>query len=663
MDQDKINTTIYELFKQKIQLEIPCYQREYTWKKEQWAKLWIDIISTMKQPNIEGHFMGAIILFDNKKNDNDIKKYWVIDGQQRLTTIYVLLKALYDVAFNEKHDYDICNDIHECLTNATNIQVDSLKIISKEDNQVLQTILLDNNDKHPNKASLFQVYNFFKTEVKNCINTKNTEHYELVQLWNTIKKLIIINEVFDDDGNQDPQVIFEDVNAYHQELSLFNKVCNCILTSDSIKQTEEWYNQYWKPMEDLFSTVFNGFSQSDIEKIEDEYIENFFDFKNITYQKGEKQYDAFRNNLTNELNHANNDEEQKNIRISYLKDLLNYSYFYVLFIYNGEDTNDLSFGAKNYNKFVINHQYDYNWEIRVLLYWFRSLKLTSPYPYFFKLFQLEQAHQISKQTLQKILLLLLRAEVAYIIVNKKKADTTSFYSQLRQNYFQNSSLKDSEINDDNYYQLIFNKLNDSSQNNYESLRIYQNSKLIDELSSSDISISDIQVIKFLFLIMQYQQIIFAQHDNFLGDKLSVFAIFPNEDVDKLLNSSWVNDILDTNSVVKINNDELKKKVKHDLEVLHNRWTNAFGNLAMIDNFKLNKGYKVEHKNGIESFVLKEGEGDFANKKGDLSSSRFQTLYRNILNAKIWNKEAIESQTKFLANLFVECFNNDDNGDK
>ncbi len=90
-------TTLLNFIKdnQKNQLVIPIYQRVYSWEKEQCKQLWDDIIKIGGDDKMDGHFIGYILyVLDGIKHSNNV--LLIIDGQQRLTTITLLLTALRD---------------------------------------------------------------------------------------------------------------------------------------------------------------------------------------------------------------------------------------------------------------------------------------------------------------------------------------------------------------------------------------------------------------------------------------------------------------------------------------------------------------------------------------------------------------------------------------
>ncbi|MCW1353407.1 DUF262 domain-containing protein [Campylobacter jejuni] len=107
----------------RVQFQIPVYQRNYDWSVENCKKLMRnikDIVETEKK-----HFLGTIVYMSDKKTSASFQKYIIIDGQQRLTTIMLILKALHDIALtiNDKSAEQIDNEFY-----TINIVMKSLKL-------------------------------------------------------------------------------------------------------------------------------------------------------------------------------------------------------------------------------------------------------------------------------------------------------------------------------------------------------------------------------------------------------------------------------------------------------------------------------------------------------------------------------------------------------
>lgn len=95
MDARKGN--IYEILNGNKQFLIPVYQRYYSWDIEQCKRLWNDIVEMQKKRKM-GHFVGSIVNIAEQAMPTGVQKYMIIDGQQRMTTLSLLLLALRDYA-------------------------------------------------------------------------------------------------------------------------------------------------------------------------------------------------------------------------------------------------------------------------------------------------------------------------------------------------------------------------------------------------------------------------------------------------------------------------------------------------------------------------------------------------------------------------------------
>ena len=82
------------------QYVVPLFQRPYSWEEKQWRNLWNDIEELYEADHVRPHFMGSVVAMPTVSVPEGVTKYLLIDGQQRLTTIFVLLALLRDVAKN-----------------------------------------------------------------------------------------------------------------------------------------------------------------------------------------------------------------------------------------------------------------------------------------------------------------------------------------------------------------------------------------------------------------------------------------------------------------------------------------------------------------------------------------------------------------------------------
>ncbi|WP_367701602.1 GmrSD restriction endonuclease domain-containing protein [Helicobacter pylori] len=244
---------------QEKQFVIPIYQRLYSWKKEQCKQLWDDIIKTGGNDQIEGHFIGSIVFVHDGIYTTNHNELLIIDGQQRLTTITLLFIALRNYLNDE--DELLEKFSHQKIQNRYLINSDEkgdkkFKLILSEPDRNTLLSLIDKNKRKPSEPSLKIVENFklFEEWIR-----KNTDKLETI--FKGLDKLMIVWIALKK-GKDDPQLIFESMNSKGIELTQTDLIRNYIVMETEVKKQEDFYNQYWRAMEEDFKqneTLFNRF--------------------------------------------------------------------------------------------------------------------------------------------------------------------------------------------------------------------------------------------------------------------------------------------------------------------------------------------------------------------------------------------------------------------
>jgi uncharacterized protein with ParB-like and HNH nuclease domain len=141
---------VIQYFNGEKQNLIPLFQRPYTWKENNWRTLWDDLMVQYEMGDAGTHFMGAIVSVPARSVPVGVNKYLIIDGQQRLTTISLLLCALRDCL-----DPNSASRIQEVyLTNRFRDPEDTLKFVpTQADRDVYRTIALDRQIRQTTKTS------------------------------------------------------------------------------------------------------------------------------------------------------------------------------------------------------------------------------------------------------------------------------------------------------------------------------------------------------------------------------------------------------------------------------------------------------------------------------------------------------------------------------
>ncbi len=242
---------------QERQFVIPIYQRLYSWKKEQCEQLWDDIIKIGGNDKMNGHFIGSILYV--RDDNTHSSPLLIIDGQQRLTTITLLLIALRNHLSEEIEILEKFS--HKKIENRYLINRDEdgdkkFRLILSESDKDTLLSLIDKNKRKPSEPSVKIMENFELFE--EWIN-KNTDKLETI--FKGLEKLMIVWIALEK-GKDDPQLIFESMNSKGIELTQTDLIRNYIVMETEIEKQEDFYNQYWRAMEEDFKqneTLFNRF--------------------------------------------------------------------------------------------------------------------------------------------------------------------------------------------------------------------------------------------------------------------------------------------------------------------------------------------------------------------------------------------------------------------
>ncbi|BAW77897.1 DUF262 and DUF1524 domain-containing protein [Helicobacter pylori] len=250
-------TTLLNFIKdnQKNQLVIPIYQRLYSWEKEQCKQLWDDIIKIGGNDKMDGHFIGSILyVLDGITHSGNA--LLIIDGQQRLTTITLLLTALRD-HLNDENDEDeflkkfSCQNIQDhYLINSDKDGDKKFRLILSDSDKDTLLSLIDKDERKPSEPSSKIVENFklFEEWISEWIS-KNTNKLETI--FKGLEKLMIVGIALKE-GKDDPQLIFESMNSKGIELTQTDLIRNYIVMETEIEKQEGFYNKYWRAMEEEF---------------------------------------------------------------------------------------------------------------------------------------------------------------------------------------------------------------------------------------------------------------------------------------------------------------------------------------------------------------------------------------------------------------------------
>ncbi|MCQ2658811.1 DUF262 domain-containing protein [Helicobacter pylori] len=219
---------------------IPVYQRNYTWEEENCEKLLQDIVSISQ--NKKTHFMGSITYIlhhiDDEKSLRQLQEFVIIDGQQRITTIMLLLKAIETKIPNEEVKKEI-----DGLLNLSGQKL-RLKPI-KSDKEAFDLVMQNRSHEIQGVSHIRNNYKFFTKELDNYIS----EGYRIEEIYGAFLRLKIV-AIGLELGEDDPQVVFESINATGVQLKGLDLIRNYLMMGENSDNQNRLYNTYWVPLED-----------------------------------------------------------------------------------------------------------------------------------------------------------------------------------------------------------------------------------------------------------------------------------------------------------------------------------------------------------------------------------------------------------------------------
>ncbi|GAA8182386.1 DUF262 and DUF1524 domain-containing protein [Helicobacter pylori] len=267
---------------QEKQFVIPIYQRVYSWEKEQCKQLWDDIVKTGGNDQMNGHFIGSIVFVQDGIYTTSHNELLIIDGQQRLTTITLLLTALRD-HLNDEDEF-LEKFSHQKIQNRYLINSDEkgdkrFKLILSEPDRDTLLSLIDKNRRKPSEPSLkiMENFKFFEEWIR-----KNTGKLETI--FKGLDKLMVV-EISLERDKDNPQLIFESMNSTGKDLTQTDLIRNYILMGLEPEKQEIFYKKYWRAME-------KGFKQN--ETLFNQFVRHYLTIKTREIPNINKVYEAFK---------------------------------------------------------------------------------------------------------------------------------------------------------------------------------------------------------------------------------------------------------------------------------------------------------------------------------------------------------------------------------
>ncbi|MGK0290034.1 MAG: hypothetical protein ACI86H_001489 [bacterium] len=352
-------TALVKLLQAPRQFVVPIYQRTYSWTIKNCEQLWNDVLRVGKNSEQKGHFIGSVVYIEEGfYTTTEIPKLLIIDGQQRLTTITLLIAALAQFVQKNPTSSLIQKKIENYyLFNAD--EDDNLRyklFLTQTDRETLIKLL----DSAPLPSSpskkILENFNFF---LENLTLANHLEVYE------GLKKLLIVDVTLKQ-GEDNPQLIFESLNSTGLALTQADLIRNFILMGQEITIQNSLYRNYWFPIENQFGGEYSLFFDS--------FIRDYLTLKMGEVYKKSLIYQKFKEYV----------ELQAGSIESAVQEIYHYAVYYARIVFLQEQDYDLFLKFRD----------------------IKQVKIDVAHPFFMRLYSLYEEHLLSKNDFLEIIILI-----------------------------------------------------------------------------------------------------------------------------------------------------------------------------------------------------------------------------------------------------------------
>jgi uncharacterized protein with ParB-like and HNH nuclease domain len=534
------------LSKSKRQFQIPVFQRNYDWGVTHCSKLYSDIIDAYREDKV--HFTG-IVVYSRIQSGSSFDIDFIIDGQQRVTTLHILLKALYKYAEDE-NDVSSMDEINDYLINKHCADDMKLKLKPVKSDSDAYNGIMNGSKLKINGSNIIRNHQYFLEAIKQSLSSG----LSVRDILYGIRKLHIVEVVLDKDNADNPQEIFESINSTGLDLSVADLIRNYILMVH--EDQEKLYHNHWLLMEELLHSS----NLSD-------FFKDFVTYKLKTAVKSNEIYAKFKELF----------KTRKYDSRTMLDELGSFAKYYAAFL-------DI--------------ESDYSQSTNALLREFQELKTTTPYPFFFALFDALENGQYKESEIQQVLETL----IAYIVRRLIVGLPTNTYRGIFPSLYDRLLLRNETT--------IYEKLNGYLNELRTGSRIPRDEELKRLVVSTDLY-SKRSLCKYLFMKIENKG-----KERVSPENLTIEHVMPQKHGIEV----W------------------RREIGPDYDEVYLTYLNTLGNLTIT-------GYNSQL-----------GTKSFTEKKNDIRTlSKMKTLNEDILNADRWNKESILRRADKLADILISLF--------
>lgn len=246
--------SVGEILETRGQFIIPFFQRHYSWEVKQWRRLWNDLLRLLDDPPrpdaaASVHFLGPLVTIPHAVTPGSLPTWQVIDGQQRLTTLTLLLAALRDVFRDRKEEASAAEIMDTCLINTHKTGLDRYKVVTRVgDREILERIVEGRPADAPPGSRLAGGVKFFADRIRSHVARDPGDLSRLkVAVTGRLSLVTITLE------GENPYEIFESLNATGLPLEESDLIRNYLFMQVPLDRQEEFQERRWSKLENSFA--------------------------------------------------------------------------------------------------------------------------------------------------------------------------------------------------------------------------------------------------------------------------------------------------------------------------------------------------------------------------------------------------------------------------
>jgi uncharacterized protein with ParB-like and HNH nuclease domain len=224
------------------QYVVPLFQRKYSWDTKEWNTLWEDLVELYEDDKPRSHFIGSIVTMPTQSVPEGVAKFLLIDGQQRFTTVFILLSVLRDKARTSTSG-NLADEIDQTLLkNPFKQGSDAFKLLPTQGDR--ESFLAPiGNETTTKDDQISRAYKFFERKIR-ANQIPDLEKLKHI----IVSQLVLVSIVLDRDDN--PHLVFESLNAKGRALSQADLIRNYFFMKIHVTDQERLYGACWTPMQD-----------------------------------------------------------------------------------------------------------------------------------------------------------------------------------------------------------------------------------------------------------------------------------------------------------------------------------------------------------------------------------------------------------------------------